>query len=170
MGYAPEIKVNLHLTPVDYVADAIVCIAFQSESGGQAFNILNQRLMPLTQFYLLMNKLGYGGGHLPFEEWCKKLEACSNEENVLRILSCLFTDKRLAGEGLIERFGPRQAEMDTGNTDRLLAKSGITCPPVNAALMKRYLNHFAECGYIPKPAGGAAGLFQRIAKAAKREK
>lgn len=170
LGYAPEIQVNLHLTPVDYVADAIVCIAFQSESSGQAFNIINHRLMPLTQFYLLMNKLGYSVGHLPFEEWCGKLEACTNEENVLRILSCLFTDKRLAGESLIERFGSRQAEMDTGNTDRLLAGSGIVCPPVDEALMKSYLNHFAECGYIPRPAGKAAGVFRRIANIRKTKK
>lgn len=126
--------------------------------------------MPLTQFYLLMNKLGYSVGHLPFEEWCEKLEACTNEENVLRILSCLFTDKRLAGESLIERFGSRQAEMDTGNTDRLLAGSGIVCPPVDEALMKSYLNHFAECGYIPRPAGKAAGVFRRIANIRKTKK
>lgn len=162
MGCVPEIEVNLHLTPVDYVADAIVCIAFQTASAGQAFNIINGHLMPMKDFYALLNRLGYRVGHLPFEQWCQKLEACSNEENVLRILSCLFTDKRQAGENMVERFGVRQAEFDTGNTDRLLAGSGITCPPVDAALMKSYLRHFYECGYIAKPASGLAGVFKRL--------
>lgn len=81
---------------------------------------------------------------------------------MLRILSCLFTDKRQAGENMVERFGVRQAEFDTGNTDRLLAGSGITCPPVDAALMKSYLRHFYECGYIAKPASGLAGVFKRL--------
>lgn len=168
LGYVPEIDVNLHLTPVDYVANAIVNIAFQTGSAGNAFNIINHRLMPMEDFFLLLNKM-YGVGHLPFEEWCRKLEACSNDENVLRILSCLFTDKRLEGENLVERFGVRQARIDTSNAEKLLAGSGITCPPVDAALMKSYLNHFYECGYIPKPAGGVTGAVKRLFGGSKKK-
>lgn len=162
LGCVPEIDVKLHLTPVDYVAEAVVRIAFQEECVGQAFNIINKRLMPMKDFYMLMNRLGYQVGHLPFAEWCKKLEACSNDENVLRILSCLFTDQRLAGESMVERFGARQAEFDTSNADRLLAGSGIVCPPVNDDLMKSYLSHFYECGYIPKPVQGPAAVWKRL--------
>jgi len=162
LGCFPEIDVNLHLTPVDYVADAIVSIAFQSASRDRAFNILNQDLMSVKEMYLLMKKLGYQVEHLPFDEWCQRLEACTSEENVLRILSCLFTDKRLAGEGISERFGVRQAKMDTGNTEGLLAGRGITCPPVDEALIKSYLWYFHKCGYIPKPKGGIAGILRRI--------
>ncbi len=154
LGYFPEINVNLHLTPVDYVAEAIVCIAFKKESQNRAFNIINQKLMPMKDFYLLVKQLGYQAEHISFGEWCEKLEACTAEENVLRILSCLFTDKRLAGEGLVERFGVRQAEIDSKGAEALLKGSGIVCPPVNEALIKSYLSHFAACGYIPKPEEG----------------
>lgn len=61
---------------------------------------------------------------------------------------------------MVERFGARQAEIDTGNAEKLLEGSGITCPPVDAALMKSYLFHFYECGYIAKPAGGVAGALK----------
>ncbi|MDO5425273.1 MAG: thioester reductase domain-containing protein [Eubacteriales bacterium] len=162
LGYVPEIDVHLHLTPVDYVADAVVWIAFQSGSVGQAFNLLNKKLMPLEQFYLQERKLGYPVGHLPFDEWCRKLETCTNEENVLRILSCLFTDQRKEGENLIERFGGRQAEFDMGNTERLLEGSGIRCPAMDAGLMKRYLKYFHECGYIAKPVGGVGGTLLSV--------
>ena len=151
MGSFPEIQVNLHLKPVDYVAAAIVRIAFQNGSEGHAYNILNEHLMPVEQFYRLLRRLGYRVGHLPFDEWCRKLESCSADENVLRVLSCLFTDSRLQGESLVERFGARQAKMDTSNTQKMLAGSNISCPPVNDLLMERYLANFAQGGWIPAP-------------------
>ena len=75
MGGVPEIEVNLHLTPVDYVAAAIVCIAFQSGSGNCAFNLLNEHLMPMKHFYRLLRQLGYPVEHLPLPVWREKLES-----------------------------------------------------------------------------------------------
>ena len=100
LGAAPDVEVNLHLTPVDYVADALVYISFQSDCCGHAFNLLNHRLMPLRQMTTLMKKAGYPLELLPYEEWCQRLTATTSEENVLRILSCLFTDQRTAGKTL----------------------------------------------------------------------
>lgn len=160
MGSFPEIQVNLHLTPVDFVAASIVRIAFQAGCVNHAFNILNERLMPVEQFYRLLRKLGYKIDHQPFDQWCGRLESCSSEENVLRVLSCLFTGKQPEGEDLITRFGVRQAIMDTSNTKKLLAESGIDCPPVDDTLMERYLTHFSQCGYIPMPVH--SGLFRRF--------
>ena len=50
--------------------------------------------------------------------------------------------------------------MDTSNTKKLLAESGIDCPPVDDTLMERYLTHFSQCGYIPMPVH--SGLFRRF--------
>ena len=161
MGSFPEIQVNLHLTPVDFVAASIVQIAFQAECINHAFNILNEHLMPVEQFYQLLRKLGYKIDHQPFDRWCDKLESCSTEENVLRVLSCLFTGKQAKGEDLVARFGVRQATIDTLNTKKLLEGSGIDCHPVDDALMERYLTHFSRCGYIPMPVH--RGFFLRLA-------
>ncbi len=160
MGSFPEIQVNLHLTPVDYVAAAIVRIAFRSGCEDHAFNILNERLMPVEQFYRLLCNLGYKVTHQPFDQWCGRLESCSSEGNVLRVLSCLFTGKQPQGEGLIDRFGVRQADMDTSNTAKMLAGSGICCPPVDEVLMERYLANFAKSGYIPAPV--RLNIFQKL--------
>lgn len=151
MGYVPDVEVNLHLTPVDYVADAITYISFCSESYGQAFNLINHNILPLNQITRLMQKAGYPVKKLPYAQWCDALAATSGEENVLRVLSCLFTDKRLAGESLIERYGKNQAQFDTANTDRALSGSGYACPPVDEKLMKIYLKNFQNAGHLPKP-------------------
>ena len=151
LGAAPHVEVNLHLTPVDYVADALVHISFCEECCGHAFNLLNHRLMPLQQMVAMMNKAGYPLQLLPYDDWCERLTAASSDENVLRILSCLFTDRRTAGEDMISRFGAHQARFSTENTDRLLSGSGISCPPVNAALLQSYLRYYIKSGYLPAP-------------------
>lgn len=152
LGCVPDMQVNLHLTPVDYVAEAIVCIAFQSASTGLAFHLINHSLMPLDQISDLLGRAGYPVKVLPYEEWCRRLTACTSQENALRILSCLFTDQRLGIESLPQRFGPRQAQFDTRNADRLLASSGIQCPPVHVALIRSYLRYFQRSGDLPAPA------------------
>ena len=151
LGAAPDVEVNLHLTPVDYVADALIHISFRNECCGHAFNLLNHRLMPLRQMTALMKKAGYPLELLPYGEWCQRLTATTSEENVLRILSCLFTDQRTAGEDMIARFGVHQAHFSTANTDRLLEGSGIACQPVDAALLQSYLRYFIKSGYLPAP-------------------
>ena len=151
LGCVPDMQVNLHLTPVDYVAEAIVCIAFQSASTGLAFHLINHSLMPLDQISDLLGRAGYPVKVLPYEEWCRRLTACTSQENALRILSCLFTDQRLGIESLPQRFGPRQAQFDTRNADRLLASSGIQYPPVHVALIRSYLRYFQRSGDLPAP-------------------
>ncbi len=153
LGCLPDVRVNLHLTPVDFVADAIVAIAFQSASSGGDYNLINHDILPVEKIAALMERAGWPLQVVPYDQWCRRLTACTAEENVLRILSCLFTDQRLAGESLIERFGERQARFSTAQADALLQQNGIRCPPVNAALMRSYLRHFAASGYLPRPKG-----------------
>ena len=151
LGAAPDIEVNLHLTPVDFVARAIVHIAFQSAAAGHGFNLLNKHLLAVGQISALLRRAGYRVQTVPYEEWCARLTACAPEENVLRVLSCLFTAPQAAGESLVERFGARQARFDTAWADRLLAGSGIACPPVSVSLLRTYLRHFQAEGQLPRP-------------------
>ena len=158
LGYAPKMNVQLPLTPVDFVSDAMVHISFQKECIGKAFHLLNKQMMPLEQMVALINKAGYPLQTISYEEWCQRLTACSVQENVLRILSNLFTDQRTQGERLADRYGSHQAQLDTTNADALLSGSGISCPPVNEKMLRSYLTYFQSCGYLPKP----LGLFYRL--------
>ena len=149
MGCTPDVDVKLHLTPVDFVADAVTAIAFQSACVGKAFNLLNHTLMSQQEIARTMRELGYEAEPLPYDVWCARLAACPTD-NVLRILSCLFTD-RGTGAGLMERYSCDQPLYRTDNADALLKGSGVLCPPVDRTLLRSYLRHFAACGYIPEP-------------------
>lgn len=152
MAAVPQIDINLHLTPVDFVSDAIVAIAFQSPGVNKAFNIINQNTLPLRQIHQLIGRAGYRATELPYGEWRQRLLDCPADQNVLRILSCLFADAPETGVGLVERFGSRQPHYDCHNTESLLAGTGIICPPVDGDMIDSYLNSFRERGYIKAPA------------------
>ncbi len=147
----PEIEVHLHLTPVDYVADAITAISFRNESVSHAFNILNHHLLPMKEITRYMRIKGYPLKSMTYEQWCQLLETKTPEENVLRVLSFLFTNPQFSGEGLRERYGVHQPEYHSENTETALAGIGITCPPMNRIMIDSYMSYFSSLGYFTKP-------------------
>ena len=150
MGAAPDITINLPLTPVDYVSDAIIHISRQTNAIGKCFNLTNKYPVCFKTICQFTKKAGYSLEILPYAEWTKKLAACDFEKNALSILARLFIDKRKDGEGLTERYGKRQAHIDTSNTDALLEGTAIKCPPIDEQIFHNYLELFAKMGYIPK--------------------
>jgi hypothetical protein len=95
-------------------------------------------------------KAGYQLESLSYEEWTKKLTTCSFEENALSILSRLFTDKRKNGEEITQRYGNRQAHIDTTNTETALKDTEIKCLPIDEKMFHNYLELFSKKGYITK--------------------
>jgi thioester reductase-like protein len=150
MSAAPNIDINLPLTPVDYVSDVIIHLSRQTKALGKHFNVINKKTTTIKSIGEFIKKAGYTLEILPYDEWTKKLSTYAFEENALSILSRLFTDKRREGEGLTERYGSRQARLDTSNTDTLLEGSGIICPSINEKDFSKYLEIFAEKGHISK--------------------
>ena len=150
MSAAPDINVNLPLTPVDYVSDTIIHISRQTKAIGKCFNLTNKNTTNFKTIVKFTKKAGYNIEILPYDEWIKKLTESSFEKNVLSILSRLFTDKRKDGEGITERYGNRQAHIDTSNTETLLEGSEIKCLPIDEKMFHNYLELFTRMGYISK--------------------
>ncbi|MDR2719294.1 MAG: thioester reductase domain-containing protein [Nitrososphaerota archaeon] len=150
MGAAPNIDLRLPLTPVDYVSDAIIHISRQTKALGKCFNIINENLTDFKAICKFTKNAGYKLDILPYNVWTEKLAACTFEENVLSILSRLFTDKRKNGESLPERYGNKQAQIDTSNTEKLLKNSTIRCLSIDEKTFHNYLELFSKKGYISK--------------------
>ena len=151
MHAAPDIDIRLPLTPVDYVSDAIIHISRQTNAVGKCFNLTNRTPLNFKTICQFTKNAGYPIDILPYDEWTQKLAACSFEENALSILSRLFIDKRKDGEGLTERYGSKQAPIDTTNTDSLLEGSKIQCLTIDEKTFHNYLTLFSKMGHIPTP-------------------
>ena len=150
MRAVPEMDISLPLTPVDFVSKAVAHISCQSGAIGKQFNIINKHLTNTASIGGFIKKAGFKFQVLPYETWCARLSQIPPSENALSILSRLFTDRRGEGKTLIERYGEKQAVLDTGNTDALLEGSGIACPRLDKKYFYKYLKMFMKAGFISK--------------------
>lgn len=138
----PLIDMNMHMTQVDYIADAIVNISKKGSAYGKAYNLLNSVKVPLKWLGEVINRSGYEAKPMDYEEW-KEILYKSGNEHPLKLLEALFKiTKKNREEELAFRYGAVEAHHETSNADKALEGSGITCPPIDEGLIRKYLKNF----------------------------
>ena len=160
LGIAPETNGLLDLTPVDYVAKAIVHFSKQKESAGKAFHLVNTRSMQFMEFMNWIRARGYALQVVPYVEWRAELSNLSERviENALFPLLPLFPQQEHA-EQPAERQMPierKRSEMrdpwsTIQNTLDMLEGSSIACPPVDARLLDTYFSYMVSSGFLQPP-------------------
>src|SRR5579875_2709436 len=136
------------MTPVDYVSQAIVALARQKISLGQAFHLYNPVRVSIPELVAWINEFGYPLQHIPYSLWQRRLvqEAENNPGNPLVPLLPLFpavdTEKMRPG-------GQEPVIFDTTNVQVGLAGTSITCPPACSELFFTYLKALRESGSLP---------------------
>lgn len=143
----PDIKRQMDMTPVDYVAKSIVYLSRQQESLGKVFHLLNPQPITWSSIMDSAIELGYPMQKLPFDAWVNAIEHYSKPTaNPLQpLLPFLHLDFAARMFGVSEIA---YQALGTEATLRALAKSGIHCPPVNAVLLKTYLERFVDTGLL----------------------
>lgn len=150
-GKMPAADIRFYLTPVDYVSDAVAYISNMEDAYGKAFHLVNQNIASAAEIRNIMEECGYPIEIISYDTWYKALEESDTEHNALKILACLFDGDVEDEENIIKRYSDNEAIFDTSNTDKFLKDSGISCPPVDKALLCRYFAYFAKKGYIGEP-------------------
>ncbi len=146
-GYGPDIRTAMDMTPVDYVARAIVHLAFRQESLGHVFHLLNPQPITWSRIMDFVVESGYPVTKLPFHHWLQAIEEHEDPEtNPLHPLLPFFQLPFAA-----RMFGIHENAyyaLGTHLTQTALNGSGITCPPVDYALIKTFLRRFVEAGRL----------------------
>lgn len=149
-GVLPASQMRFHITPVDYVAGAIVRIAAQEPESGQAFNLINLQVKSLSELAPILDELGYPMEVVPLEVWTRRVLADPN--GYLKPLESLLKENMTGDASMELRYGQSQALFSCDNAERRLRGSGIhPPPPLDAALMATYLRYFRKVGYIGAP-------------------
>lgn len=146
-GYGPDINNAMDMTPVDFVARAIIHLAFRQESCGRVFHLLNP--CPVTWGGIMdyMIEAGYPMHKLPFEAWLEAVEEHEDPEtNPLHPLLPFF-HINFAGRmlGVSDRA---YHALGTEVTQAALRDSGISCPPVDRDLVNTFLAQFVRTGRL----------------------
>ena len=164
LGAAPAVDAAVNLVPVDYVSRALVRVALAAAPG--RYHLVGADAVAWTDLVRWLRELGYPLAELPYAAWRRRvLERARATASSLVPLLPLFAEHE------DDRLAAACRHYDDAATRAALAGSGIACAPVDAALLRRYVERFvaaATCrepadertcpGYRPSSAASASAL------------
>lgn len=146
--------VHWDITPVDYVSAAIVHIALHRPTYRETYHLTNPDIRRYYDVVGYVQRAGYEVDLVPLEEFHRR----ATDRQIYRLGSDEVYDSQTLEmfKYGIELFGTIHYEessyADCAYTRRVLGAAGIDCPPTED-LVRVYLAHCAEVGYIPAPRG-----------------
>jgi myxalamid-type nonribosomal peptide synthetase MxaA len=145
LGMAPDIDITVDMTPVDYVAQAIVHLSLQKESFGKAFHLFNPSPIHWTMLVDKIRSFGYPLELVSYDKWSHKLMAQAKHlpENALNPLLPLFYENN--------PFEKNEPKFGCQNTLDGLAGRNITPYPVNTELLRIYFSYFQNSSFLNPP-------------------
>lgn len=144
MGKAPELDLQMCLTPVDYVSKAIVHLSQQPVSLGKAFHLVSPDAVSLKKIVNAIQDFGYPMQWTDYPHWqAELLKVASHQENALTPLMFLFTEWVTGNQkSYLETSALTSQSFDCRNTLAGLAGTKVICPTVDAKVLKAYLSYF----------------------------
>jgi thioester reductase-like protein len=146
LGAAPERDVEFDVTPVDYVAQAMMELSLQPESLGREFHLTNPVPMQTRFLNEWMQASGLGVEFVPFGVWRDRLLEWGQQTGTegLRVLTDILGPRAFA-EDEAKAVHP---QYDTKRTQAGLAGSTIQCPRPDTRLFDTYLSYLRRMKLI----------------------
>jgi thioester reductase-like protein len=148
-GIGPKVDFNLYLTPVEYVAAAMVRLALRPDAAGRCFHLINAHPLNLGDILASAAAYGYRIRQVPTAEWEAKSARAENRDAWNSLLPYLLLLPERNKETV--RGFSRMPVFDCANVTAGLAGSDIECPPVETAMLQRCFEHFVRAGVWPPP-------------------
>ncbi|MGK5639529.1 amino acid adenylation domain-containing protein [Streptomyces sp. URMC 126] len=157
-GLAPDIELPMDFVPVDHLAAAVVHIATHRPADGRVHHLTNPRPAMFADVLERMRAAGYTLRTLPYDEWVAALvrHVAAHPTAATAPFVSLCVDRGRTVDMSVKEMYLKDTFPVLGrrNAEAALADSGLVCPPVDAALIDRYLEYFFTSGYLTRPATG----------------
>jgi amino acid adenylation domain-containing protein/thioester reductase-like protein len=141
LGCAPEIEDwRMEMTPVDFVAAAMVHIASDPDSYGGTYHLANPEPPLADDVFDLLEEQGYPLERVPFDDWLQRIDTDPAEEGTPGEIVSVAAP---AAEDLRD-----DNTYDEANTRRVLGSDGPARPAIDEDLLETYAQYFAERGWI----------------------
>jgi thioester reductase-like protein len=146
LGLAPDIDLEVEMTPVDYVAAALVRISLRDRDFGQTYHLVNPRKMSFAELSARLRE-SWPIETVPVGQWWQALrDTYGDGTNELHPVLGVVEEFVVGGEDAIR--------YDVGNTEEALRGTGISCPPLDTHLLDTYLRWLVQTGYLPSAPRG----------------
>ncbi|MCW5317886.1 amino acid adenylation domain-containing protein [Nostoc sp. KVJ3] len=138
---APEMNSLIEITPVDYLAKALINLSQQPESLGKAFHLISSHSAPWSQFINCIRSLGYPLQELSDEGWQAKLV----RSNQISTDNALYSAISLAEDNTSsESNATSSLKIDCQNTLNGLADTTLRWPEVDDKLLQAFFTNFSN--------------------------
>jgi amino acid adenylation domain-containing protein/thioester reductase-like protein len=132
---APEMNSMEKITPVDYLAKALINLSQQPESLGKAFHLISSHSAPWSQFINCIRSLGYPLQQLSYEDWQAELLRNTKISTDNALYSAIsLTEDNTSSQSRANI--PSSLKFDCQNTLNELAGTGIRWPEVDDKLLQ----------------------------------
>jgi thioester reductase-like protein len=142
LGAAPDLEMLLVLTPVDFIARALVALSLQPRSAGKAFHLMNPRPVALRQLAGWSGELGHPLDLLPYADWLTAARGAASAAALPHLADLRPPDPAAAAAGAADGVESEEAAVprfDCRNAEEALAAAGIACPPIDAESLRAFL-------------------------------
>ncbi|PRP97400.1 Linear gramicidin synthase subunit D [Enhygromyxa salina] len=159
LGLAPDIGWSQDMTPVDYVAAAIVELGFGSAPSATTFHLVNHDRFHWPALLDELAGLGHPLPRVPIDEWVAAVRGRVDAGTPCAVAPLLPMLARISAELGAEAAPPHDGpglnmRFDCHNAERGLEPAGIRCPPIDAELLRLYLRQLVEFARV---GAGTAG-------------
>ena len=154
IGSYPALDFGFDLSPVDYVAEAIVSLSLSPKMLGQAFHLQHPNPLDWKHVMTWISELGYPVTPEPYDRWVNKLSHSSktSREGVLSPLAPFFVTRSSSTQNMtvpeLYQQDERAAIDCQATLTALTEVSSITCPPLSRELFRRYFSYFVDRGFL----------------------
>lgn len=148
VGSYPQVfdQLQFELTPVDFVARAIVRLSQASDTKQGIWHLLNPHKVEfrfLTE--QMKHTVGVGLRKLAYSEWLEEVEAYNKghlDSPFYRVMPILHQVNPEEGTGI------HQHHIACTQTTQALEAKDVHCPKVDERLLKTYYSNFLQKGYV----------------------
>jgi amino acid adenylation domain-containing protein/thioester reductase-like protein len=139
MRAAPDLALDERMLPVDYVSRAIVRLSRLPDQAGRAFHLFHRHPLAFGAALASVRAAGHPLELLPYAEWRRRLLDTATPEHPLYPFIELFPAAPAELDGLGYQTAVPVADRAT---QAALSAAGLHCPPIDAAMIRAYLEFF----------------------------
>jgi thioester reductase-like protein len=140
----------LDCVPVDFVASVMARMPL-SEAGCEVLHLVHDKPRHWKEFVLWLNLNGHLTRFVPDDEWFEVLDGPQVAATRLRGYRRFFQGLPQAGirKPFEAYLRPRQERLDNRASTRRFEQLGLSIPPLDGELFRRYLEHYAATSLVP---------------------
>ncbi len=157
---APASDNRVDMTPVDYVARAVVGLAKLPESAGRTFHLNNPRPVPIGDVYRAIRAAGFELEEVPVDTWRSRAIRWGADSKDASYMTLAHWMMLMAPAGSSAASLPLSIACD--QTQLALRTAGVNCPVVNVERLRKQVQFLVRKKLCSPPPVAPVVRFQSL--------